>query len=466
MPPESLSLCELWDMTPPTIPARSRFYHLAPVGLGTPYVESLTSYITRLAEAHCLSTRTLVAQEILPRLAKPYLLHPNYDNSAHVWLGRGRLLNGLESWAQAGAQALETLTARPDLRFLTMSPWANVLSSWGLLRSTRAWCAACYEEWRQTGQLIYDPLLWALEVVEICPRHGQPLAIQCPQTGCRAEPVLAPHALPGYCSQCGGWLGRLNHKRPPDASRRQGALRWPVWVAHSVGAMLAAAPTIPQPPRRENIAEAVSTCIHQFADGQREALAHQLRLTPTPTLRLWHLGLQLPQLAALLELCSRFGLSPLGVLTEGAKAVHAPRLEPFIPKALQTRAPRHRQFDAEKARQALEAVLACQEQPPPSMTEVIRRLGYNHSHLHLRFPELCRAISARWRAYQRTVSEAHKQQICDQIQQATAQLHTQGIEPRWKNVGAFLGKPGYIRSPRCRAAWLDALRQLGLESVR
>ena len=111
-------------------------------------------------------------------------------------------------------------------------------------------------------------------------------------------------------------------------------------------------------------------------------------------------------------------------------------------------------------------MLARQEQPPPSMTEVRRRLGHSHSYLYLRFPELCRAISARWRAYRRTVNNARKQQICDQIQQATAQLHTQGIEPRWKNVGAFLGKPGYIRSPRCHAAWLEALRQLGLESVR
>jgi hypothetical protein len=57
-------------MTPPTIPARSRSNHLARVELGTRYVESLTRYLARLAEAHCLATKTLVTQEALPRLAK------------------------------------------------------------------------------------------------------------------------------------------------------------------------------------------------------------------------------------------------------------------------------------------------------------------------------------------------------------------------------------------------------------
>lgn len=37
-----------------SLPSRSRLYRLAPIGLGTAYVESLTSYIIRLAEAHSL----------------------------------------------------------------------------------------------------------------------------------------------------------------------------------------------------------------------------------------------------------------------------------------------------------------------------------------------------------------------------------------------------------------------------
>ena len=54
----------------PTLPARSRLYRLEPYGIGTPWVESLTGYITRLAEAHCVSTGILYAKEIAPVVGK------------------------------------------------------------------------------------------------------------------------------------------------------------------------------------------------------------------------------------------------------------------------------------------------------------------------------------------------------------------------------------------------------------
>lgn len=50
---------EEWDMNIPAIPPRSRLYRLEPVGIGTPYVESLTSYIARLAAEHCVTPKNL-----------------------------------------------------------------------------------------------------------------------------------------------------------------------------------------------------------------------------------------------------------------------------------------------------------------------------------------------------------------------------------------------------------------------
>nr|WP_236116925.1 TniQ family protein [Hassalia byssoidea] len=48
------------------IPPRSRLYNLEPIGIGTPYVESLTGYVIRLAEQHCITTRQLLLNEIAP----------------------------------------------------------------------------------------------------------------------------------------------------------------------------------------------------------------------------------------------------------------------------------------------------------------------------------------------------------------------------------------------------------------
>jgi len=50
---------EEWDVSIPPLPSRSRLYRLEPIGIGTPYVESLTGYIARLAETHCITPKSL-----------------------------------------------------------------------------------------------------------------------------------------------------------------------------------------------------------------------------------------------------------------------------------------------------------------------------------------------------------------------------------------------------------------------
>src|SRR5258706_10822815 len=64
---------EIWDIELPALPARSRLCHLEPAQVGTPFAESLTSYIGRLAARHDFTTRTLVTQEVFPHFGKAYL---------------------------------------------------------------------------------------------------------------------------------------------------------------------------------------------------------------------------------------------------------------------------------------------------------------------------------------------------------------------------------------------------------
>src|SRR5262249_16116310 len=82
------------------IPPRSRLYHLAPVGVGTPNVESLTSFVMRLAAAHCVKTITVIAQEIAPLInesePKPPLRSINgVGPAAPNWVSAGEMLSDL-----------------------------------------------------------------------------------------------------------------------------------------------------------------------------------------------------------------------------------------------------------------------------------------------------------------------------------------------------------------------------------
>ena len=42
----------------------SRLYSLNPIRVGTPYTESLSSYLTRLAQEHCVTPKKLIMGEI------------------------------------------------------------------------------------------------------------------------------------------------------------------------------------------------------------------------------------------------------------------------------------------------------------------------------------------------------------------------------------------------------------------
>jgi hypothetical protein len=149
---------ESWDCTPAVLPPRSRLYALEPIGVGTPFVESLSRYVVRLADAHAVSVGDLVGRELSLFAAKPLtsfgrFMRQNRPNS-HGFYGRTYALNGFGESSERWIDALERATLRTMLRFLTLSPFNGVFSRQGASRDTRVWCPACYREWRNNGAVI------------------------------------------------------------------------------------------------------------------------------------------------------------------------------------------------------------------------------------------------------------------------------------------------------------------------
>jgi hypothetical protein len=242
-PPTPLPLptYDTWDLSPVALPPRSRLYPLEPIGIGTPYVESLTSYIARLAEAYCVSPVILVRWE----LAAGW--------NASLQAGRRSLkaalagVNGTRPLAETLVEAVERLTLQANLRCLTMRPWSAIFSDKHLLRDVRAWCSFCLDQMRVECGEIYEPLLWSILNVEICPIHGRMLQDVCP--GCyETQPIIRGTTRVGFCVRCGIWLGhtfigtsganRFSHTPTP-------AEEWLLWAACAVGELLACAPHLP-----------------------------------------------------------------------------------------------------------------------------------------------------------------------------------------------------------------------------
>ena len=84
-----------WDLVPVSIPARSRLHSIEPIGIGTPFVESLTGYMIRLAASHAVRVSDLIEYEL--RSSIPYF---------HAPAGLPNAINGVNENARSWVSAL------------------------------------------------------------------------------------------------------------------------------------------------------------------------------------------------------------------------------------------------------------------------------------------------------------------------------------------------------------------------
>jgi uncharacterized OB-fold protein len=280
----------------------TRLYRLPPIGLGTPMVESLTGYIVRLAEEHCVSAGVLYWKEIKALAGKGNIFTFRVTNDAGY---STHTINGLGSPAADFVRAMETLTGRRDLSYLTLLAWRGILPAHSLLRRCRAWCESCLYAWREVQQPIYQPLLWTLQAVTVCPYHRRLLRQTCPHCERQIGP-LDSRSRPDRCSRCGQSIVP-NHIASASDSRTlpSRGLEWASWVASGLGELLAMTPQITSPPGRERLAQVIRLCVERVGSGNASTLARLLHVRRGTVVR-WQREKTAPGLVFLLCI----GLSP------------------------------------------------------------------------------------------------------------------------------------------------------------
>jgi len=447
MPHKSFETYEEWNLTSPPIPERSVLFALEPVGVGTPWVESLTSYIARLAHAH-----TVFPGVLMNKLLKP-LAQGNHAHLLHISEGKKtNLLNATGLRARLSVQLLEAVTLRSDLRHLTLLPWSDVFCLRGLVRTTRAWCPHCYEEWREAGETIFDPLLWALQEVTACTRHHVPFCQQCPNPACaRVQPALCWRSRPGFCAYCQQWLGKPLAASPGrEQVLSEAELPRHQWVGRNMGALLALCPTRSLSPPRSRVAFALQVVVGQVTQGNISAFARTINI-PQTMVSHWVNGRKLPQIEMLLHVCSLLDLSLEALLFQEPSSLR-PRLRAADePRVYELRSKwTHVWVSTEHVQQALEQVLVANDDPPPTLTEVAKRLGQGTPVLYKCHPTACRAISARYKEYaqQRTATRVQRYRV--ELREAAQQLHEKGVSPTRGRIEPLLRSPGILRDPKVR----------------
>lgn len=383
-----------WDLSPPAIPARSRLYPLEPIGVGSGEVESLSSYLLRLAAEHCLPVAALFEEMAAPLVpeSRPPSKTRYQGFSLH---NAARAINGMGMTAAACVQALESLTLRTDLRWLTTMTWQGVFTTQYWLRPARAWCPACFQSWRREERVIFEPLLWASRAVTVCPTHKRALVTVCPH--CQGESLpLTRKSRPGHCPKCQRWLGSTDDAEQPPDGNLVVDLDWRIWAAKAVGELFAAPPVMVATPERSTLRETIARCVDHFTEGRIHAFARHFGIDDS-LLRLCLKKQTPPGVELALRIGYLSGVSPVELITGTAVFPDpASRQEMFVCPSTQHIHRKHRRYDQE----LLILQESLNETPPPSPAEVEARLQYRPTawfrHAH---PELYRQIKARHKAF-------------------------------------------------------------------
>ncbi len=391
-------LYEDWDLSTPFMSPRSELHWLAPIGVGTRYVESLSSYFRRLADAHCVSPSHLFEEKVGPLTGRRYLV----QGTATKWnsfLGatyRYVTINGVGSIASDWIRCLEELTLRMGLRTLTMNLWSNVVSSRELFHDTPRWCSSCFNDWRKAGQEIREPLVWTLRPVQICDLHQRRLTFRCPHCDRIPQP-LCVSSKPGYCSHCGNWLADVSQAdKVPD----NWGLNWQNWVTQNLGQMLIVAPTVSEKPLRTKITTSVSQIIDELCNGNSAAFAERIGRTKTTVWGWTNLEHRI-RMSDLLAVCYWAQLAPVDLLLSDLgsalrKSALFNRVRPSPPSEREKSARVPRRLDKTDIKAQLEALLASGN-VPDTWKEVAAIVNIDRVHLRRLFPELSKLLVAECR---------------------------------------------------------------------
>ena len=303
---------ELWSPKPYQALKRSRLNYLEPMAVNTSQVESLTSYLTRLAESHSVLVSTLMTREIAPILTNDNTEYGS-KRGLNALFNCGVAINGTGEIVELFLDSLVRLTLNKKLSALTLLTLRGHFSDRELLSKSKTWCPHCYEDWRKSQKTIYEPLLWTFRSVEVCPIHKQPLQTKCPNCD-REIPWFTSRSRVGYCCYCQQWLGSMcQSKNSNHLVLNKRSLVKSIWIANILGDLIASPKT--RSLSKSSIHLSIREVINITQKNNIAAFARTFNL-PKNTVWMWCQDKTIPQLKHILNICYALNISLVDFLVQ------------------------------------------------------------------------------------------------------------------------------------------------------
>ena len=402
----------------------------APIGIGTPDVEALSSYIQRLACWH----QTLPGQ-----LLHRYLAHVAVNDA--TYLGRWRRRTGVVRlhWslngfghADAWLRVLEAVTRRSELRGLTTRNWDDTFGPRNLLAQSLRWCPQCL----RSDARPYHRLIWLMQPTAVCLRHGCRLAQRCPKCE-RPVAVIHERSTPTTCPWCASSiLLRSTLLRSPEPEE--------MMIARQLGSLPANPPIRPRQlmgPRLRAICKKRGV--------PHPAFLARLLGTGKVTCWGWWNGNVAPSLPWCLRICSALCVD---FLEAHCRAHMTSTTLPSSHQLSFAVASRRgaRQHDWSEIRKLLATEARAPRMHARSLLAIASFVEIAPRTLRVHEPDLCRTIGRNYRAKMHSLAENSLNKLEREITRALGAAAKRGLPISQRIIGSILGKPGIFSRPTAR----------------
>ena len=234
-----------------------------------------------------------------------------------------------------------------------------------------------------------------------------------------------------------------------------------IWISQNLGELISLTPPALSTIRSENISKAFNLIINATCEGNIAAFAKIFNL-PRNTVWMWCKSKSLPELRVVLAVCYCLNISLLDFLTIKQQAFQSLRIDiQKLHKSSRTKRASPRTLNYTTTEKYLLDILNSHK-PPLTMKEVAEQLNINQRTIRSHFPNLCKAISSKYRNYQQQQTQERIQISCQEVEQAVSNLHQAGEYPSEARVSQLISQPGYFRYKEVRKSLNKAILDLGI----
>lgn len=423
-------------------PARSTLYNIEPKGLGTKDVESLTSFIGRLAEAHCVRVSSLINKYIKPVVNASKEQRFLYDRHATS-------LNGFGEVSSTTVEVLQNLTKVSGLSQLTMMKFEHLISKVRLLKNHKAWCPHCLEEMKIRKQQIYEKLNWVININTYCSTHQVLLEDKCPVC-CKQQPILTPSMRNGYCYSCHNWLGRR------EIIKEEAVTKYEVMIESTVSKMLKDLNKLNS--SRVTLSESLLEIKERlFRKPKKTFCTEILKIQYSNYLHFINYNKH-PSLNTIVKISIFFNLPIIDIVNKSIKFKECDFTEPFhlSPSNKKTI------MNVELVRKQVEKMLDNEENFPISLQEVGAEVGFSYQTLTFHLPDLCNRIKQKNDLKRSQLSRDILQERYQKIKETIIEIAYEGKYPSYRSVKNRLPFTFYNFDEKYLKIWSETLNEYGI----